>query len=88
MSQSKKHRHLLKHPVITTFLWLKWNRISSAYSKNLLFYFLFIISLTAYIFAIYGGRSLRENGILVEDCRNNPNQTSFQNVRALPKLFG
>ena len=27
LSQSKNHRHLLKHPVITSFLWLKWTRI-------------------------------------------------------------
>ena len=27
LSQSKAHRHLLKHPVITSFLWLKWMRI-------------------------------------------------------------
>lgn len=27
LSQSKIHRHLLKHPVITSFLWLKWTRI-------------------------------------------------------------
>jgi hypothetical protein len=27
LSQSKNHRHLLKHPVITSFLWLKWIRI-------------------------------------------------------------
>ena len=26
-AQSEKHRHLLKHPVITSFLWLKWQRI-------------------------------------------------------------
>jgi len=27
LSQSRNHRHLLKHPVITSFLWLKWMRI-------------------------------------------------------------
>ena len=70
MSQSKKHRHLLKHPVITSFLWLKWNRISSSYSKNLFFYFAFVVFVTAYIFAIYGGRSLRDDGILTENCGN------------------
>jgi hypothetical protein len=68
MSQSKKHKHLLKHPVITTFLWLKWNRISSAYAKNLLFYFAFVVFITAYIFALYGGRSLRSDGIISENC--------------------
>ena len=29
MSQSKKHRHLLKHPVIAAFLWMKWKKIGN-----------------------------------------------------------
>ncbi len=39
MSQSKKHQHLLKHPVIAAFLFMKWQRMGPAYNKNLLFYF-------------------------------------------------
>ena len=27
MADSQYHRHLLKHPVITSFLWMKWQRI-------------------------------------------------------------
>jgi hypothetical protein len=27
MAQSPCHRRLLKHPVITSFLWMKWQRI-------------------------------------------------------------
>ena len=68
MSQSKRHRHLLKHPVITSFLWMKWKRIASSYNKNLLFYFTFVICLTAYIFVLYGGRSLRAKSVLWEQC--------------------
>ena len=33
MSQIKEHRRLLNHPVITSFLWMKWRRIR----KNKLF---------------------------------------------------
>jgi len=29
LSQAPQHQHLLKHPVITSFLWLKWLRIRS-----------------------------------------------------------
>ncbi len=57
MSQSKKHRHLLQHPVIASFLWLKWHRISSKYNKNLAAYLAFVVAVTAYIFALYGGAS-------------------------------
>ena len=38
MSQSKKHQHLLKHPVIAAFLFMKWQRMGPAYNKNLFFY--------------------------------------------------
>ncbi len=58
LSQSEKHRRLLKHPVITLFLWLKWNRVNWYYNANLIFYILFVASLTAYIFCLYGGQHL------------------------------
>ena len=27
MAQSRNHRHLLRHPTVTSFLWLKWQRV-------------------------------------------------------------
>jgi len=57
MSQSKEHRHLLKHPVITSFLWYKWQRIRRYFNRNLRFYTLFVYLLTWYIFKHYGGES-------------------------------
>ena len=59
MGQSKQHRHLLKHPVVTSFLWLKWQRIRGYFNRNLRFYLLFVTALTWYIFARYGGISTR-----------------------------
>ena len=79
MSQSKKHRHLLKHPVITSFLWMKWQRISGPYSKNLLFYFLLVGLLTTYIFLVYGGKTLSQDGVQEEDCPNE-NAKTFSNI--------
>lgn len=35
IGQSKQHRHLLKHPVITSFLWCKWTRIRRYFNRNL-----------------------------------------------------
>ena len=35
LGQSKEHRHLLKHPVITSFLFLKWGRIRRFFNRNL-----------------------------------------------------
>ncbi|XP_023321018.1 transient receptor potential cation channel protein painless [Eurytemora carolleeae] len=70
MAGSKEHRYLLKHPVITSFLSLKWGRISYHYNSNLLFYTLLVGVLTSYIFANYGGQAL---GVQPPLC---PNQTN------------
>ena len=50
MAQSKEHRHLLKHPVITSFLWYKWQRIRRYFNRNLRFFFLFVYLITWFIF--------------------------------------
>ncbi len=34
MAQSPGHRRLLKHPVITSFLWMKWQRIRKDSTEN------------------------------------------------------
>lgn len=49
MSQSMDHRPLLAHPVITSFLCLKWRRIRPYYYANLIIYLLFVACLTAYL---------------------------------------
>lgn len=61
MGQSKEHRHLLKHPVITSFLWFKWERIRPYFNRNLRMYLLFVFLLTWFIFVNFGGTSQREN---------------------------
>ena len=33
MSQSEKNSHLLKHPVIAIFLWMKWKKIKCSYYR-------------------------------------------------------
>ena len=76
MGQLKTHRHLLKHPVVTSFLWLKWQKIRGYFHRNLRFYLLFVTALTWYIFARYGGISTRlheYNGTLIKDL----NETGF-----------
>ena len=54
MSQSKQHRHLLKHPVITSFLWFKWQKIRKYFNRNLRFTLLFVFTLTWFIFKTAG----------------------------------
>ena len=61
MAQSKHHRHLLRHPAVTSFLWLKWQRVRKFFSRNIRLYILFVTSLTWYIFARFGGVAMNEN---------------------------
>jgi ankyrin repeat protein len=49
MSQDRRLRHMLKHPVITSFLYLKWNLARSLFYINLLFYVVFLGFLTTHI---------------------------------------
>ncbi len=49
LSQSPRHRHLLTHPIVSSFLCLKWRRIRPYYYVNLTFYLTFVASLTAYL---------------------------------------
>ena len=54
MSQSREHRHLLRHPVITSFLWFKWQKIRKYFNRNLRFTLLFVFLLTWNIFKHLG----------------------------------
>lgn len=57
MGQSKEHRHLLKHPVITSFLWYKWQRIRKYFNRNLRLYIMFVFLLTWWVFNQFGSYS-------------------------------
>ena len=47
--ESEHHRDLLKHPVMSAFLMLKWENIKFVFIFDIFFYSLFLLSLTAYI---------------------------------------
>ena len=49
IAESRHLRDLLKHPVISTFLNLKWQHFKFIVVLNMVFYVLFLIVLTAYI---------------------------------------
>ena len=49
ISQSPTHKELLAHPVIKSFLCLKWRRIRPYYYINLGIYLAFVALLTAYL---------------------------------------
>ncbi|CAK1578486.1 unnamed protein product [Parnassius mnemosyne] len=54
MTRNEELRPLLKHPVITSFLYLKWQRISCLFYANITFYSLLWLSLILYIILGYG----------------------------------
>ena len=58
---SKEHRTLLKHPVIASFLWLKWQRIRTFWFSNLILYVAFVAFLTTFVFMRFGGTQLQIN---------------------------
>lgn len=74
MSQSKHHRHLLQHPVIMSFLWLKWQRIRGYFNRNVRFYLMFVVCLSWYIFERFGGISSR---MTRNDVRKNSTELSY-----------
>ncbi|XP_050298679.1 transient receptor potential cation channel protein painless-like [Anthonomus grandis grandis] len=53
MSQTSEFKHLLKHPVIVSFLFMKWLRVQWLFWANLIFYITFALSLVVYIFCDY-----------------------------------
>ncbi|XP_037946081.1 transient receptor potential cation channel protein painless-like [Teleopsis dalmanni] len=48
IAESKEHRHLLQHPLITSFLFLKWHRLSVIFYINFLLYAFFAVSIVTH----------------------------------------
>nr|NP_611979.1 painless, isoform A [Drosophila melanogaster]Q9W0Y6.1 RecName: Full=Transient receptor potential cation channel protein painless [Drosophila melanogaster]AAF47293.1 painless, isoform A [Drosophila melanogaster]AAP03646.1 painless [Drosophila melanogaster]AAR99141.1 RE03641p [Drosophila melanogaster] len=48
IAESKEMRHLLQHPLISSFLFLKWHRLSVIFYLNFLIYSLFTASIITY----------------------------------------
>lgn len=49
IAENKALKHLLKHPLLASFLYIKWSRIRHILYANLLFYLVFYILLNSYI---------------------------------------
>lgn len=61
MSKAAEFKHLLKHPLIVSFLFMKWHRIRWLFYTNLAFYIAFFLSLVVYIFVWYANFTNVEN---------------------------
>ena len=49
ISQNNALRHILKHPLLSSFLYIKWNRIKHIFYLNLVCHLLFFLTLIAFI---------------------------------------
>lgn len=53
IAQSKGLGHLLQHPLVQAFLFLKWQRLALIFNINLFVYFVFTASVLTYILSTY-----------------------------------
>lgn len=65
MTRNEEMRPLLKHPVITSFLYMKWQRISCLFYANITFYSLLWLCLILYIIFGYGVEKKQSDSIEV-----------------------
>ncbi|XP_063699802.1 transient receptor potential cation channel protein painless [Culicoides brevitarsis] len=63
LAKCKELRHLMTHPLITSFLFIKWHRLFSMFLLNLMLYSVFCVSLIVYVVFFYG-RGAEEHGFL------------------------
>lgn len=94
LAESPRHKHLVLHPIVTSFLHLKWRRLSYLYWVNLIFYSLFMFFLTGFLFFLDFANS-SDNDEHKRNCTNvskvespviNKKQT-LQNILNTSTLF-
>lgn len=54
MTKSSELRYLVKHPLISSYLWLKWHRLGCIFYTNFILYSFFCLSMILYIVFCYG----------------------------------
>lgn len=54
MAKSSELKHLIKHPLIASFLFLKWHRLALVFYTNFLFYTVYCMSIIFYLLFCYG----------------------------------
>ncbi|TGZ38323.1 Uncharacterized protein DBV15_00466 [Temnothorax longispinosus] len=87
IARHKNLKHLLKHPLLSSFLYLKWFKIRHILYSNLLFYVTFYILLNAYILSMTYGSSPNDSGTPIA---NNSFDIALGNtllIRCYPDSF-
>ena len=65
MIQSTEHKHLLEHPIVNSFLRLKFAAIAPYYVLKVFFYLVFAAFVSAYVFLVHG-RNVKQESMLEE----------------------
>ena len=73
MSQSNEHKKLTQHPIITSFLHMKWQRVKLYFYINISVYFIFAVLLNSYILLNIGDNEMNgsESGITSNDTKTS-----------------
>ncbi|CAL4082336.1 unnamed protein product [Meganyctiphanes norvegica] len=79
MSKSETHCHLLCHPIINTFLSLKWQRIQKYYIAYFIIYLFFLAFLTTFILCLHQREIQQESHIHVPNNDTNVESEIEQN---------
>ncbi|CAL4104437.1 unnamed protein product, partial [Meganyctiphanes norvegica] len=89
LSESYPHRYLLRHPIISTFLSLKWQKIKKYYILNLIMYVFYIISLTFHILFFHGSKSETSSNLDIVTAGNSTvnDVTVFMDHNNLKTVF-
>ena len=91
LAKSKKHRHLLKHPVLNTYLNLKWEQIRPAYWAAFFLFSACVFVTNLFVLAMYGGASLgrlAQRTDLITNCSSDQSSSDFPGISSgEPVLF-
>ena len=82
IAESELHRDLLAHPVMSTFLILKWEKVKFVFLLNVFFYLAFLLSLTAYILFSAPYNKLNDGGA----ASNTADPFSFNDSNIMPGI--
>lgn len=77
MSENSALKHLLKHPLLSSFLHLKWYRIRHIFYINFAFYVLFYLLLNTYILCLTYNNDVVNQTDLKEDGKNSTDLESI-----------
>jgi hypothetical protein len=80
MSQSNEQRKLLQHPIITSFVHMKWQRVKYYFYFNICIYFIFAVLINAYILLNIGDKAMNGSGSGITSNDTKTTQTNWKST--------